>query len=133
MKDLFKVGDNKLYKVLVTEADVAAFHEKIVHHVCSTFALAREMEYSSRLFVIDMKDEDEEGIGTFVTVEHKGPAFVGEELEITATVKELNGNEIICNIQVIANDRLVATGETGQKVLLKRKLDNYFDQLKKHE
>ena len=133
MKDLFKVGDNKSYKSIVTEADIASFHGKVVHPVCSTFALAREMEYSSRLFVIDMKEENEEGIGTFVTVEHKGPAFVGEELEVIATVKELKGNEIICKIKVMANDRLVALGETGQKVLLKRKLDQYFAQLKKYE
>lgn len=133
MKDLFKKGDNKTYHKTVTEADVAAFHGKIVHPVCSTFALAREMEYSSRLFVLEMRSEDEEGIGTFITIDHNSPAFVGEELEIEATIKELNGSEIICAIEVKVGDRLIATGETGQKVLLKDKLERYFAQLKKHE
>ncbi|MGK7388735.1 MAG: thioesterase family protein [Candidatus Cyclobacteriaceae bacterium M2_1C_046] len=133
MKDLFKKGDNKTYSKTVTEADIAAFHGEVVHPVCSTFALAREMEYSSRLFVLEMKDENEEGIGTFLTIDHQGPAFIGDELDLLATVKELNGNEIICTIEVKVGDRLVATGETGQKVLLKEKLERYFATLRKHE
>lgn len=133
MKELFKPGDNKIYKKTVTQADMAAFHGEVVHEVCSTFSLAREMEYSSRLFVLEMKDEQEEGIGTFLKVNHKSPAFVGEELNIQATVKEISGNEVICSIEVKAGKRTIATGETGQKILLREKLSHYFAQLKEHE
>lgn len=124
MQSIYKPGDNKIYKKTVSESDIAAFHGIPVHKVCSTFALARDMEWSSRLFVLDMKEEHEEGIGTFVSVNHAGPAFPGEEIIFSATLKSVDGNEIICSVEVTASGRKVATGETGQKILSKEKLEN---------
>ena len=60
MKNIFKPGDQKHYRVRVTESDCAAFQGKLVHPVYATFALARDFEWSSRLFFLEMKDEDEE-------------------------------------------------------------------------
>lgn len=73
-----------------------------------------------------MKEGDEEGVGTHLSIDHLGPAFVGDELEITAKVVRLNGNELICDIEVRAGDRLVATGKTGQRMLKREKLDSIF-------
>lgn len=126
MKQIFKKGDKKYYKKVVEASDVAAFDGKEVHHVCSTFALARDMEWSSRLFVLDMVEEGEEGIGTMLHIDHKGPALVGQEIEIAATVDTLNGNELICDIEVRVKGRLVATGKTGQKVLRKESIKRIF-------
>ena len=89
MKQLFKIGDTKAYKRKVVQDDQAIFHGEVLHQVCSTFALARDMEWSSRLFFIEMKEDDEEGVGTHLTIDHRSPAFVGEELEITATVAQI--------------------------------------------
>ena len=36
----------------------------LVHTVLSTFALGRELKWVARLFVLEMKSVDEEGIGT---------------------------------------------------------------------
>jgi fluoroacetyl-CoA thioesterase len=69
-----------------------------------------------------MKAEDEEGIGTFLTINHKSPAFEGEEITITATLKSQEGNNVICSFEARVGDRLVADGETGQKILKKDKL-----------
>lgn len=77
-------------------------------------------------FFIDMKEEDEEGVGTHLSIDHLSPAFVGEELEITATVAQLSGNELICNIEVKTSNRLIATGKTGQRMLKKEKLNRLF-------
>lgn len=126
MKLLFKPGDNKIYKKNVSESDKAAFHGISVHNICSTFALARDMEWTSRLFALDMKEEHEEGIGTFVSVNHARPAFPGEELIFCATLKSIDGNEIICSVDVTASGRKIAAGETGQKILPKEKLEKYF-------
>src|SRR6478735_486379 len=122
MKNLFRSGDQKQYEKTVTEADFARFESGLVHPVCSTFSLAQAVEWASRLFVLEMKDEDEEGIGTMLTIEHKGPAFAGETIRITATVKTLERNELICTYEAKVGERLVATGETGQKILKKEKL-----------
>jgi len=44
MKPIFKEGDRKSMEVKVYNTDVAAFNAKTVHNVCSTFALARNIE-----------------------------------------------------------------------------------------
>lgn len=126
MKNIPNVGDTRVYKKIVEESDQASFHGSPVHAVCSTFALARDMEWSSRLFFLDMKEEDEEGVGTHLTIDHKGPAFVGEELSFIATAKSIHNHELICDIEVKANNRIVAVGKTGQKMLKKERLKQLF-------
>lgn len=127
MKQLFKIGDTKVYKKKVVPDDLAIFHGEVLHRVCSTFALARDMEWSSRLFFIELKEDDEEGVGTHLSINHFNPAFVDDELEITATVVELNGNELICDILVMVGNKLIAKGKTGQRMLKKSRLERIFE------
>ena len=61
---------------------MAAFGGEVVHEVYATFALARDAEWTTRQFVLDMRDDDEEGIGTFLSIEHKSPALWGRRLII---------------------------------------------------
>ncbi len=112
---------------MVTDKDVAAFHGKVVHPVCSTFTLAREAEWTTRQFVLELKEEHEEGIGTFVTVEHKAPAKVGAEIMFEAWIESLERNEIICRYQATVNKKIVATGKTGQKVFAKDKIEKLLN------
>ena len=126
MKLIFKPGDKKIYKKVVSDDDVAAFHGQVLHEVCSTFSLARDFEWSSRLFFIEMKEVDEEGLGTFLSIDHKNPAFVGEEIIFTATVVKIDKNELTCMIEAITDNRLIATGTTGQKMLKKDRLKQVF-------
>jgi fluoroacetyl-CoA thioesterase len=126
MKNLFSPGAKKVYQKTVTEADFARFETGLVHPVCSTFSLAQAIEWASRLFVLEMKDVDEEGIGTMLTIKHCSPAFPGEKVTIEATVKTLEHNELICTYEAKVGDRLIAEGETGQKILKKEKLNRLF-------
>ena len=122
MKRIFAQGDQKVYRKTITDQDLAAFHGEVLHAVYATFALARDFEWSSRLFFIEMKEDDEEGVGTYLEIYHRSPAFAGEEVTITATVDTLEGNELICRIEARVNDRLVADGRTGQRMLKKDRL-----------
>jgi len=126
MKTIFQPGDQRKFSRVITVEDQASFHGKLVHPVCSTFALARDMEWSSRLFFIEMMGDDEEGVGTHLQIDHVSPAFVGEELQIVATVERIERNELICAIEVRVNERLIARGRTGQKMLKKEKLRSLF-------
>lgn len=126
MKNIFKEGDKKTFSRIVQPEDRAIFNNELVHPVCSTFALARDFEWSSRLFFIDMKEEDEEGVGTHLTIDHRSPAFVGEEIIFTATFEQLTGTELFCSIEARVGERLVGTGRTGQKMLKKEKLKRIF-------
>jgi fluoroacetyl-CoA thioesterase len=122
MKNIFKPGDKKHFSHRIAESDIAAFDGNVVHEVYATFSLARDAEWCSRLFVLDMKEEGEEGIGTFLSVEHKAAAFVGEEINFTAWVDHIERNELICFFEARVNDRIIAIGKTGQKILSFEKL-----------
>ena len=126
MKLIFKAGDVKEYRSIVKPQDVAAFHGETVHEVCSTFALAREVEWTTRQFVLAMKEEGEEGIGTFLQIRHEGPAFVGEEVVFKGVFEGMTGGELTCSFEARVGDRLVARGKTGQKILTLEKIRSIF-------
>lgn len=117
-----KTGDTRTYTKRVTAADFARFEAGLVHPVCSTFALAQAAEWAGRLFVLDAKAEDEEGIGTSLTINHKSPAFEGETIEILATLERYDGVDVVCTFVARVGERLIAEGQTGQKILKKEKL-----------
>ena len=131
MKSVYKINDKKWHVKLVGADDLASFDAGMVHPFCATFVLAREMEWSSRLFVLDMLDDNEEGIGTKLEINHLSPAIEGEELMIEAVIVELDKNEIICSITVSVGKRIIARGITGQKILKKTKLASLIIDIQK--
>ncbi len=128
--DLFEIGSQKYYSKLVEQADCAAFNSGLVHPVYATFALGRDAEWACRLFVLEMKEEEEEGIGTFLNISHKSPALLGSIVEFTSTVKSIHKNEIICSFIAKVGNRIIAEGEQGQKIIEKQKLEKLFEGLK---
>ncbi len=125
----FQSGDIKIYKYVVVPQDTAVFDSGEVHPVYATFALGRDAEWACRLFVLEMKEPDEEGIGTFLRVNHHSPALVGSEVIFEAKVKSVEKNEIICSFEARVDQRLIASGETGQKILKKSRLEQLFNSL----
>jgi fluoroacetyl-CoA thioesterase len=129
LRIIFSPGDIRCYEKAVTEKDTATFEAGQVHPVYATFALGRDAEWACRLFVLEMKEADEEGIGTFLNVEHISPALLGSNVKFTAVIDKIEGNTIICSFEAAVEGRLIAKGKTGQKILKKEKLDRLFDQL----
>lgn len=126
MKNSFSTGDTKTYKHTVAQQDVAAFDAGMVHPVYATFALARDAEWSGRLFVLDMKEDDEEGIGTGLEIKHLSPAMLGTEVIFTATLEAVNGQEVVTTFEARAGKRLIATGRQWQRILPRKKLEKLF-------
>lgn len=118
----FKIGDIKEYQKVVGEEDIARFESGEVHAFYSTFALGRDAEWAGRLFVLEMKEEGEEGIGTFLTINHHSPAFVNDTVTIKARLDLVEKNKVNCSFEANVGDRLIATGTTGQKIVSKEKL-----------
>lgn len=130
MKSIFKVGDQLHLEHLVVEADLASFKEENVHPFFSTFALGREAEWACRQFVLQMKEDDEEGIGTFLNIRHVSPAFLNDTVTFIATVKFIEGHRIDCDFQAKVGERLIAEGEQGQKILKKEKVERLIQSVK---
>ncbi len=129
MKPLFNVGDIKVYEKIVSRADIAAFDKGTVHEFYSTFSLARDAEWSTRLFVLEMKEEDEEGIGTFINIRHVSPAKPGDKITFYAKLDSIVGHEVVCSFDAKVNNRIIADGMTGQKILKKHKLEKIIQEL----
>jgi len=130
MKLLFKEGDIKNFTRKVSIADTATFDSGQVHPVYATFAIARDAEWACRLFVLEMKEEDEEGIGTYVSVNHISPVLVGEEVVFEAIVKKIEKNEIVCSYKATCGTRVIAEGENKQKILKKTRVEELFRSIK---
>ncbi len=130
MKEIFQIGDTKTFDKIVGEADLAEFESGNVHEVYGTFALGRDAEWCSRLFVLEMKDVDEEGIGTFLNITHHSPALISQKVSFIATIYLLEKNKIDCNVIAKVGDRVIAECKTGQKIIKKEKLNFLFEKLK---
>jgi len=120
---VFAPGDRKSLRFTVGEQDLAAFETGVVHQFYGTFALGRDVEWTCRQFVLEMKDEDEEGIGTFLNIKHHSPALLGEQVYIEAEVILSESHTLDCYYTVKVGDRLIASGTQGQKILKKEKLE----------
>jgi len=126
MKHIFAVGDEQVYQHVVENGDLAAFQGNVVHPVCATFVLARDIEWTSRQFVLQLCEDNEEGVGTLLTVNHVSPAFIGDKIVYTARIQELTGNELICSYEARVGDRVIAFGKTGQKILERETINRIF-------
>lgn len=129
MKLVYKVGDEKKIEVLVGEKDTATFEQGMVHPVYATFALGRDAEWCCRLFVLDMRESEEEGIGTSLSINHVAPALLGEKVQIKAWIQSIEKNQIICKYEARVGERLIAFGEQGQKIVKKERLEKLFEDI----
>jgi predicted thioesterase len=129
MNHIYKEGDITSLIFTVKDTDTATFESGTVHPVYATFALGRDAEWTCRQFVLNMKGNDDEGIGTFLTITHHSPALLGQTVLIEATVKSIIKHEIICSYIAKVGERIIATGETGQKILKKERLEQLFNSL----
>lgn len=129
LKNPFHPGDIKTYETFVTEEKLAQFDSGLVHPVYSTFALGRDVEWACRLFVLEMREEGEEGVGSFLSIEHRYPAPLGSQVNIVATLDQVTKNEVICSYEVLANGHLVATGKQGQKIIQKARFEQLIQSI----
>jgi fluoroacetyl-CoA thioesterase len=128
---MVEIGSVKHFTKKVSKEDIAQFADGVVHEVYSTFAIARDAEWCGRLFVLEMKGQNEEGIGTFVHINHASAAFIGDEVCFTGTFSELTAKgEIIVSIEAKVGDRIICTGSTGQRILPKEKIEAIFKKIK---
>jgi predicted thioesterase len=125
----FNEGDHMQFTHTVNEADLASFAAGNVHPVYATFSVARDAEWCCRLFVLEMKEEDEEGIGTFIEVEHCSPALLGNTVVFTATLINQEKNNVICSFEAKVGERLIAKGKQGQKILKRERLEQLFNSI----
>jgi predicted thioesterase len=123
MKPSLAVGNTAEITVRVTEDMCPAFDGVVVHHVYSTWSLAHHMELAARSVLAPHLDDEEEGIGSHLSIDHLAPTPVGHEVRVVAEAVELVPTTLVCDITAYHvrsdGDRLIGRGRQVQRVLPK--------------
>ena len=122
MKDSFEPGIVREIEVVVTQDMCPAFDGVVVHRVYSTWSMVHHMELAARKVLVDYLEEDEEGIGARIAVDHCSPALVGTRVLVRAELTEFQRNRVVCKVTARQGDRLIGEGEQIQVVMKKDKL-----------
>lgn len=117
MKTSLKVGASASVTVDITPAMRPAFDGAIVHDVCSTWDLARHMETAARRVLVPHLDDNEEGIGSHLSIDHLAPAPVGSTIEVRANATEVDDSVLVCQVSAHEGDTVLATGKQVQRIL----------------
>lgn len=128
MKPGFSPGIERQVQRVVTEDMCPAFDGVVVHRVYSTWSMVHHMELAARRVLADFLDDDEEGIGVRVAVDHKAPAPVGRTVTVRAVLREVRHRMAICRVTAWDGDRLLGEGEQVQMVLKKNKLNRLIEE-----
>ena len=113
------VGAEAELTVVVTPEMTVRFDQLgPVHPVYATYSMAKHFEEAGRTLLLRYLEPGEEGIGRSVSVEHRGPAWVGDTLRVTARCVELNGNRLTCACTAVADDGQELGRGTTVQVLL---------------
>jgi len=103
----------------VDESMVAAFEGKVVHDVLSTFDLVYFSELAARRLIEPYLEESEDAAGYEISLKHLSPTKRGENVEIIATLKELDGKRLTCVIDGTNESGIICTG-THTQVLIRK-------------
>ena len=130
MKPGFEPGIVREITITVTEAMCPAFDGVVVHRCYSTWSIAHHMELAARRVLVDFLEDDEEGVGSHVSVDHLAPCGVGKTVRVRAELVEVIADRhvrVICDVTAYDGDRLLAKGKQVQVVMNKEKLKQLIE------
>jgi predicted thioesterase len=117
--------------VTVTAEMCPHFDGRLHHPICATWTLVNHMEVAGRRLLEPHLDENEEGVGAHISIDHRSPAPIGAEIRISAEVESLAHNRLVTKMSAWCGERLLATGRFVQVVLEKERLAAILDQARR--
>lgn len=117
MKTTIQIGNTASVSFSVIEEFQAKFDGRVIHPVCSTWDMAHQFEIAARKALEDHLEDNEQGIGSFLSIDHVKPAPIGAEVKVVATITELDETTVVCEISATVHGTECATGKQVQRVL----------------
>ena len=117
MKPTIQVGNSASFTFCVTPEMQPTFGGETVHPVCSTWDMAHQFELAARQTLEPHLDEDEQGIGSFISIDHCAPAPVGKTVFVEAIISEIDESSVVCTLSAKIDSLVCATGKQVQRVL----------------
>ena len=104
-------------EVTVTPELCAAFEGEVVHEVYGTTPMIGHMELAARRVILPAREAHEEGIGYKVEVTHLAPAPVGSHVTVTARLRAVEGNRVVCDVEARTRHGVIGRGTVTQVIL----------------
>lgn len=104
-------------EVTVTPDLCAAFEGEIVHEVYGTTPMIGHMELAARRVILPAREAYEEGIGYKVDVAHLAPAPLGSQVTVTARLRAVEGNRVVCDVEARTRHGVIGRGSVTQVIL----------------
>ena len=120
MKDSLVAGISTTAKYLVDRDRTIAFMGD-EGRVYATPSMVHDIEYTARNWLIEHLDDDEDTVGTHVSVDHVAATLEGDSVEVTITVDEVNGRAISMSAHVKDSLEDVGLGKHNRFVVDKAK------------
>ncbi len=120
MKDSLVAGISTTAKILVDRDRTIGFMGD-EGRVYATPWMVRDIEHTARDLLIEHLDEDEDTVGTHVSVDHIAATVEGDSVEITITVEEVNGRAVSMSAHVKDSLEDVGIGKHNRFIVDKSK------------
>ena len=120
MKDSLVAGISTTAKILVDRDRTIGFMGE-EGRVYATPWMVRDIEHTARDWLIEHLDEDEDTVGTHVSVDHIAATVEGDSVEVTITVEEVNGRAVSMSAHVKDSLEDVGIGKHNRFVVDKSK------------
>ena len=116
-------------RVLVTAEMTARLEGREIHRIYATYWMAYHFEVVARRVLEAFLEPEEEGIGYRVEVKHLGAVPIDQEVHLRAEFTGFEGSEMLCSVEARWKDRLVGVGRQGQRILLRKDLEERLSTL----
>ena len=128
MKTTIQVGNTANISFSVTENMQAMFNGRVIHPVCSTWDMAHQFEIAARKALEEHLEDEEQGIGSFLSINHVKPAPLEAVVEIQATITDLDKTSVVCEITATVQGEVCAMGNQVQRVLPSSTITRLIDE-----
>ena len=120
MKNSLVAGISTTTKILVDRERTIAFMGD-EGRVYGTPSMILDIEYIARNWLLDHLDDNEDTVGTHISLDHVAATVENDSIEITLTVEEINGRAIKLIAQVKDSLEVVGKGVHNRFVVDKEK------------
>jgi len=85
--------------------------------VYATPMMVRDVEVACRDLLLQFCDPGEDNVGTGISLSHKGSTLLGNEIEVTVTIKAVDGRRVTFATLVRDDAEEISSGEHGRFVV----------------
>jgi len=116
MKESLRPGVSRVNRIDVDRDRTIGFMGED-GRVYGTPYLVRDIEQTCRQLLLDHGDAGEDSVGTDVAIKHLAPTLLGMTVEITVTVKTVEGRKVVFEISAKDDIDQISAGTHGRFVV----------------